>query len=178
MEDICSDPLVTTGLACPGTKTLKHHSIPETWGSETASGELWWNLCSRQGQVQSESRLTVALWCRDELHFPRAEAPGPLRALSWCCSMLILVCFPPPDLSWGAYPMQTPQIIIVPQGKTKSLVSAGEGGILRPAHLWPLSSPALINLPSRGQTQLCKKSSLSRVFKVSVYLEENQKALN
>lgn len=56
--------------------------------------------------------------------------------------------------------MQTPQILIVSQGTAKSLVSAGEGGMLRPAHLCPVNPLGLINLPSRGQTQLCKNTLL------------------
>lgn len=55
--------------------------------------------------------------------------------------------------------------MIVSQGTTQSLVSAGEGGILRPAHLCPVNPLGLINLPSRGQTQLCKNSLLAEFLK-------------
>lgn len=55
-------------------------------------------------------------------------------------------------------PMQTPQIVIVSQGTTKSLVSAGEGGILRSALLCPVNPLGLINLPSKLTDTVMQKT--------------------
>lgn len=146
---ICGDPRG----ACAGTKVWEYHDIPETWWVEGASGGFWSNLWSRQGQVQMNpgcprppaAELSIPQGCRSqdlsELY------PGAASCSSWFVFPNVVSCLHHlglpmhPLLCLGVpSPVQTPQILAVSWGITKSLVSAGEGGRVKTCSPLPCES--------------------------------------